>query len=128
MKKRISMSFSIKYAKLSPLMVSEGSLCLQQSGFTRDSCYLHDITVTYVPPLLVFPRSNMKAQLLDSPPPVSITAEWIQKESFTQKFKHSVRFVKPPIQISLSPFSLEEHGGDRLCSGKRSAHCLPSPA
>ena len=94
--------FQHKVCKVISIRVSEGSLCLQQSGFTRDSCYLHDITVTYVPPLLVFPRSNMKAELLDSPPPVSITAEWIQKESFTPRFKHFVRFVKPPIKISLS--------------------------
>jgi hypothetical protein len=31
-------------------------------------------TVMYVPSLLVFPRSNMKAELLDSPPPGSIAA------------------------------------------------------
>ena len=48
--------------------------------------------VTYVPPLLAFPRSNMQAGLLDSTPPGSIAAchkaGWIQKESFTQWFKH----------------------------------------
>jgi hypothetical protein len=53
----------------------------------------------YVPPLLVFPRSNMKAEFLDGAPPSSIAAchkaGWIQKESFTQWFKHFVRYVKP---------------------------------
>jgi hypothetical protein len=53
----------------------------------------------YVPPLLVFPRCNMKAELLDGAPPGSIAAchkaGWIQKESFTQWFKHFVSYVKP---------------------------------
>jgi hypothetical protein len=39
-------------------------------------------------PLLVFPRSIMKAELLDGAPPGSIAAchkaGWIQKGSFTQ--------------------------------------------
>jgi len=34
----------------------------------------------YVPSLLVFPRRNMKAELLDSPPSGSIAAGWIQRE------------------------------------------------
>jgi len=55
--------------------------------------------VTYVPPLLVFPRSNMRAELLDSTPPSSIApchiAGWIQKEIFTHWFKHFVRCTKP---------------------------------
>jgi hypothetical protein len=54
--------------------------------------------VTYVSPVLVFPRSNMKAELLDSVPPGSIAAchkaGWIQKKSFTQWYKHFVRSVK----------------------------------
>ena len=54
--------------------------------------------VTYVPPLLVFPRSNKKAELLFSALPGSIAAchkaGWIQKRSFTQRFKYFVRFVK----------------------------------
>jgi len=56
-------------------------------------------TVTYVPLLLVFPRSNVNTELLDSTPPGSIAAchkaEWMQKDSFTYRFKHFVRFVKP---------------------------------
>jgi hypothetical protein len=93
-------------------------------------------TVTDVPPLLVFPRRNKKAELLDSAPPGSLAtvnmAGWIQKESFTQRFKHFVRFVKPFKKRSHFPdrgwsvLSVEEYRGDRLCSGKR-VHivCLP---
>ena len=59
-------------------------------------------TVTYVSLLMVFPRGNVNAELLDSPPPGSTAACYkagcIQKDSFTQRFKHFVRFVKPSTQ------------------------------
>ena len=55
-------------------------------------------TVTSVPPLLVFPRSKMKAELLDSTPPGSIAARdrtgWFQKEGLTQWINHFSRFSK----------------------------------
>ena len=55
--------------------------------------------VTYVGSRLVFPRSNMQAELLGRTPPGSTAAchkaGWIQIECFLQWFKHSVRFVKP---------------------------------
>ncbi|GFG39808.1 hypothetical protein Cfor_10583 [Coptotermes formosanus] len=98
--KQVSMSFSIKYARSSLSRVSadlfftfstEGSLvtivtCMNAIGM-------------HVPHLLVFPRSNMKAELLDGALPGSIAAchkaGWIQKETFTQWFKHFVRYAKP---------------------------------
>ena len=60
-------------------------------------------TVTHVSLLMVvFPRSNINAELLDSPPTGSIAAchkvGCIQKDSFTQRCKHFVRFVKPSTQ------------------------------
>ena len=62
-------------------------------------------TFTYVSPLLVFPRSNMNAELQDSPPPWFNSnlsqAGWIQKHSLTQRFKHFVRVVKPLEKIAL---------------------------
>ena len=55
-------------------------------------------TGMHVPPLLVFPRSNMKTELLDGAPPGSIAAchkaGWIQKD-FTKRLKQFVRVVKP---------------------------------
>ena len=50
-------------------------------------------TVTYVSFLMVvFPRTNINAELLDSPPTGSIAAchkaECIQKDNFTQRCKH----------------------------------------
>ena len=59
-------------------------------------------TVTYVSLLMVFPRSNTNAELFDSPPPGSIAAchkaGCIQKDSFMQRFKHFVRFMKMSTQ------------------------------
>ena len=59
-------------------------------------------TIPYVSLLMVFPRSNMNAELLDSPPSGSTAAchkaGCIQKDSFTQRFKHFVRFVNPSTQ------------------------------
>jgi hypothetical protein len=51
------------------------------------------------PPLLVFPGSNMKAEILVGAPPGSVAAchkaGWIQKDSFTQWFKNFLHYVKP---------------------------------
>jgi hypothetical protein len=59
-------------------------------------------TVTYVSLLMVFPRSNMNAELFDSPPPGSIApchkAGCIQKDSFMQRFKYFVHFMKTSTQ------------------------------
>lgn len=112
MENRVSLSFSIKYAKLSPLMVREGSLSLAERSSLATFVTYINATVTYVPPLLVLPRSNVNAELLDSPPPVSIAfchkAGWIQKDSFTQRFKYFVRYVKPskkdPVILTLDGY------------------------
>lgn len=53
----------------------------------------------YVPPLIVFPRINMKAELLDGTPPGTIAAThpsgWIQLPIFTDWLHHFIKFVKP---------------------------------
>lgn len=53
----------------------------------------------YVPPMLVFPRKNMKAELMDGAPAGSIAAchvsGWIQCESFTKWLEHFISIVKP---------------------------------
>lgn len=53
----------------------------------------------FVPPLFVFPRKNMKEELLDGAPPGSIAAchpsGWIQQHIFTQWLKHFIVHVKP---------------------------------
>jgi len=93
--------------------------------------------VTYVPPLLVFPRSNMQAELVDSTPPCSIApchkAEWIQKERFAQWFKHFVRFMKPSKKyaVILTPDGHCPHSRNIEaldCARENRVHidCLPS--
>lgn len=53
----------------------------------------------FVPPLFVFPRKNMKQELLDGAPPGSIASchpsGWIQQHIFTQWFRHFIAHVKP---------------------------------
>ena len=54
---------------------------------------------TFVPPLIVFPRKNMKEELMDGAPLGSVSAchpsGWIQTHIFTKWFDHFVNFVKP---------------------------------
>jgi hypothetical protein len=56
---------------------------------------------TFVPPPIVFPRKNMKEELMDGAPAGSISAcypsGWIQIHIFTQRFDHFVTFVKPTV-------------------------------
>jgi hypothetical protein len=56
-------------------------------------------TGTRVPPLIVFPRTNMKEQLMDGAPAGSISAchasGWIQTDIFTKWFDYFVPFVNP---------------------------------
>ncbi|CAH0721624.1 unnamed protein product, partial [Brenthis ino] len=53
----------------------------------------------FIPPLMVFPRKNMKAELLDGAPPGTIggchPSGWIQPELFTKWLRHFVSIVKP---------------------------------
>jgi hypothetical protein len=106
MKKRISMSFSIRYAKLFPLRVNERSLCLHQRGLTRDTFYLQECYHYVCSSSSGVSRSNIKAELLDGALSDLVAAchkvGWIQKDSFTQRFKHFVRVVKPSKKIRLS--------------------------
>ena len=67
MKGVVSLSFSIKNTKLPPLRISDKSVLSSGelgSLVKTDTCM--NAALTYVPPILVFPRSNMKAELLDN--------------------------------------------------------------
>lgn len=56
---------------------------------------------TFLPPALIFPRKNMKNELMDHAPPGSIglTQEkgWMNNELFLKWLKHFVKFVKPSV-------------------------------
>lgn len=53
----------------------------------------------FIPPLFVFPRKNMKAELLDGAPAGSIAechpSGWIQSHIFTRWVQHFINHVKP---------------------------------
>ena len=53
----------------------------------------------FILPLLLFPRKNMKQELMNGTPPGSIHAchpsEWIQSEIFSQWFLHFIKHTKP---------------------------------
>lgn len=53
----------------------------------------------YVPPMVIFPRKNMKAELLNGAPPGTIAAchvsGWIQSYIFTNWLQHFISHVKP---------------------------------
>ncbi|KAJ8897674.1 hypothetical protein PR048_003024 [Dryococelus australis] len=59
-------------------------------------------TGNYVPPLSVYPRKNMKAELMDGAPPGSISAchisGWIQTDIFSKWFDHFVEFTKSTVR------------------------------
>lgn len=56
----------------------------------------------YVPPLLIFPRIRMKAELLDGAPPGTVAvchpSGWIQSEIFVEWLNHFISAVKPKKQ------------------------------
>lgn len=53
----------------------------------------------YIPPLLIFPRKNMKAELTEGAPPGSIFAThpsgWIQQNLFTAWMDHFIKITAP---------------------------------
>jgi len=53
----------------------------------------------FIPPLLVFPRKNMKEELMNGSQPGSIHAchpsGWIQSEIFSQWFLYFIKHTKP---------------------------------
>jgi len=115
------MDLTVIQHKVCKVISLKGKQRVSLSSADRDSLATivtcMNATVTYVPHLLVFPRRNMKAELLESAPPGSVAAchkaGWIQKQSFMQWFKHFVRFVKlskndPVTDTGWSLFSFKE--------------------
>jgi hypothetical protein len=81
------MDLTVVQHKVCKVISLKGKQRVSLSSAERDSLptivTCMNATVTYVPHLLVFPRSNMKAELLERPPPGSIAAchkdGWIHK-------------------------------------------------
>nr|CAH7767149.1 unnamed protein product [Callosobruchus chinensis] len=53
----------------------------------------------YIPPVLIFPRKNMKAELMIGAPAGAVAechiSGWVQTDIFTRWFKHFIKFAKP---------------------------------
>ena len=90
----------------------------------------------YVPPLIVFPRKNMQAELMDGTPPGSIHAchisGWIQSDIFTQWFRHFISVTKPtksdPVILVLDGHYSHTRNMDVIDLGREhgvSIICLP---
>lgn len=93
----------------------------------------------YVPPLIIFPRKNMKLELMNGAPPASIYAchpsGWIQTELFTQWLRHFIEHVKPsaqdPVVLVLDGHSSHTRNLDVIMLGREHnliIICLPPHA
>ena len=80
-----------------------------------------NITGTFIPPLFVFPRVRMKAELMNGAPPGSIYAchksGWMQLEIFVEWFKHFFNQLEQLKKSCSSNFgwsfnSYNEHGSN----------------
>lgn len=90
----------------------------------------------FIPPLFVFPRKNMKAELLDGAPPGSIAAchpsGWIQQHIFSQWLQHFIDIVKPsredPVLLILDGHYSHTRNIDVIEAGRKNCVtilCIP---
>lgn len=84
-----------------------GSLSSAERGQTVTVEICLNAAGTYMPPLIIFPRQRMKAELLDHAPPGTTSAcnpkGWITAEIFTVWFKQFIQFtgVSPSNKVLL---------------------------
>ena len=98
----------------------------------------------FIPPLLVFPRKNMKLELMNGTPPASIHAchpsGWIKSEIFFQRLLHFIKRTKstkedPVILVLYGHYShtrnlevvtlARENHVDIICLPPHSSHKMP---
>lgn len=76
-----------------------GAITSAERGSTITVVFCFNAIGQYVPPLIIFPRKNMKIELMNGAPPSSIYAchqsGWIQQEIFVQWLHHFIEFTKP---------------------------------
>lgn len=76
-----------------------GTLSSQERGALMTLVTCMSASGIFIPPLIIFPRKNMKPELLDGCPPGTIAkchpSGWIQVDIFTEWLKHFIEFVKP---------------------------------
>ncbi|XP_063232742.1 uncharacterized protein LOC134536762 [Bacillus rossius redtenbacheri] len=95
---------TVEQHKLQKVVASKGKKQISNLTSAERGSLITTVTCmnaagTFVPPLFVFPRKNMKAELMDGAPPGSISAchisGWIQTDIFSKWFDHFVNFTKP---------------------------------
>jgi len=73
-----------------------GCLTSAERGTSVTVVVCMNVTGSFVPPLFIWPRKRMKAELMDGSPPGSICvchpSGWMQLEIFSQWFDHFVTF------------------------------------
>lgn len=76
-----------------------GSLTAAERGSLVTLVTCMNAAGRFIPPLFVFPRKNMKQELMDGAPAGSFArchpSGWIQENFFTDWLKHFIKFVKP---------------------------------
>lgn len=76
-----------------------GMLTSAEKGKTVTAVCCVSAAGTFVPPMLIFPRACMRAELIDKAPPGSVSVAnpsgWISSELFLEWFSHFVKFVQP---------------------------------
>nr|CAI5865212.1 unnamed protein product [Callosobruchus analis] len=90
----------------------------------------------YIPPVLIFPRKNMKAELIIGVPAGAVAEchifGWVQTDIFTRWFKHFIKFAKPtaadPVLLVLDGHFLHTRNIELIDLAKEShvtIICLP---
>jgi hypothetical protein len=76
-----------------------GTLSAQERGALMTIVTCMSPAGIFIPPLIVFPRKNMKPELLNGTPPGTIArchkSGWIQSNIFTDWVQHFIDYVKP---------------------------------
>lgn len=79
-----------------------GTLSAQERGALMTLVTCMSPSGIFVPPLIIFPRQNMKPELLDGTPPGTIgrchKSGWIQAHIFTEWLQHFIDCVKPTLK------------------------------
>lgn len=115
-----------------------GTLSSQERGALMTIVTCMSASGIFVPPLIVFPRKNMKPELLNGCPPGTIArchpSGWIQAHIFTDWLNHFINYVKPTqedqVVLILDGHSSHTRNLDVIILGREHGViivCLPPP-
>lgn len=79
-----------------------GSLTSAERGLHYTAVCAMNAVGTFIPPAFIFPRKNMKPELMDNAPPGSVCfcqeTGWMTSEVMVKWLDHFIRFAKPTLQ------------------------------